>query len=734
MADNVAVVFSAQIGQLIDGVAAVKESILSIAEPIAAVQESLGAFGEAFAAAFAVEKIAGFFEHFAELGTQTQQAATLLGIGTDKISGLDIAAKASGGSLEGLVQSMERLGASLANAEGGSEKAKAGLQALGISAKEFQALSPQKQLEELAEKFSRLKDGIDKDAIAMAIMGRAGAQMIPIFNEGAEGLREFQAMAERTGTAMSKDVKNGFVATHHALIELGKSFEGVGIVIAQAFKPAFDGLVKILIDLNEYFVQSVNSGGLLKSLMNGLALGADALVEALAFVVAGLEMIWSVGKAAIEALAVDFNQLGKIMYAAMTFDLAGIKTAWADMMAANGKVSQQMAGEISTSMKNLESEIITIFGSSAEKQVAIAQNKTARLKMLNKDEVAAAMAAAQEQIKIADMQYTQTAEKLNSEAKLQQLTEKEKTQALLAALDARYDAEMDGVEQEKAIGGLSKAQHQKILDDELQMDQKYAADRQKIMDQAAEAEAKTWKAGADQVAGAFNSQLKGLLAGTTSFSQAMKNISSDLALKMIQDADKWAIEWIANQLRAAVMGNALKTTDVATTATTEAAKTTAVTTGVAARTTAETTGATAGVLAQIGNAFAVISADAAKTFAGIFAFLSPTLGPAAAGPATAGAAAVEASAMGMAVPGLAVGTDMVLSGGLAYLHSGEAVQPASVVGGGYSGAQGGGSGQFVFAPNLSAMDTTGLQALINKMMPQLARALSAYQNLNPSTT
>lgn len=266
------------------------------------------------------------------------------------------------------------------------------------------------------------------------------------------------------------------------------------------------------------------------------------------------------------------------------------------------------------------------------------------------------------------------------------------------------------------------------------MDQKYAADRQKIMDQAAEAEAKTWKAGADQIAGAFNSQLKGLLSGTTSFGQAMKNISSDLVLKMIQDADKWAIEWIAKQLQAAVMGTALKSTDVATTATTEAAKTTAVTTGVAARTTAETTGASAGIIAQIGNAFAVISADAAKTFAGVFAFLSPTMGPAASGPAAASAAAVEASAVGMAVPGLAVGTDMVLSGGLAYLHSGEAVQPASVVGGGYSGGQGGGNGgQIVFAPQLQAMDTTGLQALINKMMPQFARSLSAYQNLNPST-
>jgi len=33
---------------------------------------------------------------------------------------------------------------------------------------------------------------------------------------------------------------------------------------------------------------------------------------------------------------------------------------------------------------------------------------------------------------------------------------------------------------------------------------------------------------------------------------------------------------------------------------------------------------------------------------------------------------------------------------------------------------------------MSAFDTTGLQAMINRMMPQFARALSSYQNLNPS--
>lgn len=729
MADDVSVIFSAQIGQLIDGVAEVKESILSIGETLSSVQDALGEFGEAFVAAFAVEKVAGFFEHFAELGQQTAVAASLLGVSTEQISGLDIAAKASGSGLDGMVHSMERLGASLASAEGGSLKARAGLEALGISVKDFQALSPQAQLGELADKFSVLKDGIDKDAIAMAIMGRAGAQMIPIFNQGKEGLQDFFDIAERAGTAMSKEVTEGFEATHRSLLELGASFEGVGISVASIFKPAFDGIVKILIDVVQGFNNSIREGGTMKVMLEALAAAAKLVATALATAIGTIETLWTVGKAVVEALANDFRDLGSIIYGAMTFDMSGIKSAWSDLMNSNHQVAVDAANNMTSVEKNLMSELRTIWSSGADERVEIEQTKQARLKIANKDEVSAALSAAQEEIKIADEKYSQAAERINAEAKLGEISERQKTQALLAALEERHNAEMVALAEESEVGNLSAAQYQKILNDQEQMDQKYASDRQKIMDQAAEQEVKAWKSAADQIAGAFNSQLRGLLAGTTTFGQAMKNIGTDLVTKLIQDADKWAIEWIANQLRVAVMGNALKATDLSTTATTEAAKTAAVTTGVGARTAAETTGATTGVLAQIGNAFAVITADAAKTFAGIFAFLAPTMGPAAVGPATAGAASVETSAAGLGVPGLAVGTDMVLSGGLAYLHSGEQVVPATTSGP-FTGSNGNGGMGVTF--QVSAMDAASVQRFFKQNGLQIARVLQGVRAYNPS--
>jgi len=728
MADNVSVIFSAQIGQLIAGVDEVKQSILSIANPINSLTSSLGTVGEAFAAAFAVDKIDEFFSHFAELAVQTQRNAALLGVSTQQIAGIDIFAKSAGGSVDTLVMSMERLGLALARAGSGAQQQMAALQALGITVKQFQALSPQDQLATLADKFAVLKDGIDKDAIAMALLGRGGAQMIPVFNQGGAAIRAFQEEADRAGTSLSGAVVAAFEKTHSLLIELAASFEGAGITIAAVFKPAFDGIVKVLIDLAESFTQSVRQGGAMRVIIEGLAIAANGLATSLAIAIGAIETLLTVGKAVAYALGNDFRDLGKIIYSAMTFDTAGVKAAWADMMASNHHVAVNAAGEMTTVMNGMISQLRAIWNSGADANVAIEQTKNSRLNILNKDGVSAALAAAQELIRIADMQYQQQAEKINTEFKLMQITESGKTQALLAALDVRHNAELAALDQEAAVHGLSKAQYQKVLNEKLTLDQKYALDRLKIIDKAAEDEAKKWKAGADEVAGAFNSQLRSLLSGQETFGQAMQKIAGDLALKVIEFYDKIAVEWIANQIRMLVMGNAVKTTDVATTTAAETAKTTAAVTGAAARAAAETTGASVGIVAQIGNALAVITADAAKTFAGVFAFLAPAMGPAAVGPAASSAATVEASAAG--VVGLAVGTDYIISPGLAFLHGGESVVPAAQTSGPYTGGGQGNSMSIVF--NVNALDGNSVQAFFQRNATQISRVLSANVKKNPS--
>jgi hypothetical protein len=112
---------------------------------------------------------------------------------------------------------------------------------------------------------------------------------------------------------------------------------------------------------------------------------------------------------------------------------------------------------------------------------------------------------------------------------------------------------------------------------------------------------------------------------------------------------------------------------VAQVVTGEAAKTAATTAGVTARTSAETTGSAAASAGTIASVFKSILASAGETFAGIFGFLSPVMGPAAAGPAAAGEATVLAVAGGLAMGAWELPSDMLVQA-----HRGEMVVPAGV--------------------------------------------------------
>jgi hypothetical protein len=287
------------------------------------------------------------------------------------------------------------------------------------------------------------------------------------------------------------------------------------------------------------------------------------------------------------------------------------------------------------------------------------------------------------------------------------MTEQQKTQALLQALQQRYDMQTAEIDQELRLQGMTQQAYQRAADEKLKIDQKYAADRQKILDQAAEAEEKTWKAAADQISSAFDSQLRGLLAGTTTWSQAMKSMAGDLIIKLIEDAVKFELEWLASQAR--VLAGHL---------TSEAAMTSATAAGSAARTAAEQTSAASGMLANVAAAVQAIMRDAAQAFAGVFAFLAPTMGPAAAGPAAAAQASVSAAAI------FDVGTDYVVRGGLALIHPGETIIPAARGSGPFTGA---GMGAQVHAPvsiNVSALDSQSVARFFNDNSRHMLRAIN----------
>jgi hypothetical protein len=218
----------------------------------------------------------------------------------------------------------------------------------------------------------------------------------------------------------------------------------------------------------------------------------------------------------------------------------------------------------------------------------------------------------------------------------------------------------------------------------------------RLDEQSIAAQQAMWTGYFSSVTSAFNTQLRGLLEGTTSWQAAMTKTFENLTIKFIEMVEQMVVKWAAAQI----------------------AQTTAATTGAAARAAAEQTAADSGIVANAANAMKTIMTDAAQAFAGVFAFLSPTMGPAAAGPAAAAQASVSAAAV------FDVGTDYVVRGGLALIHPGETIIPAARGSGAYTGAH---AAPQIHAPvsiNVSALDSQSVSRFFNDNSRHMLRAIN----------
>jgi hypothetical protein len=163
----------------------------------------------------------------------------------------------------------------------------------------------------------------------------------------------------------------------------------------------------------------------------------------------------------------------------------------------------------------------------------------------------------------------------------------------------------------------------------------------------------------EEIGSSVSSSIMGMIEGHETLRQAAQKV----LLSMIQDFIQARIRMVADWLA----GIATQTTAMQVGQT---AQTAAVMSGVAARTSAEQAGAASGLAASAGTMISQILASAKEAFAGVFGFLAPVMGPAAAGPAAAAEGTVAAAAS------FDSGSWQLPSDMVAQVHRGEMIVPA----------------------------------------------------------
>lgn len=176
--------------------------------------------------------VAGTFVAFENLVTSVadlQDLADKIGDTAVNVAGLQRAADISETSLDNVAAASVRLTASLSKTDDESDAVAKALAAINIPLEEFKRLNPTTQIERVAQEMAKFEDGAGKTAIAVALFGKAGADLIPFLKDLAEvGAKNSQLTQQQIDDA-DKHAKS--------LAHLKSEFQDMARVVAVTVLP-----------------------------------------------------------------------------------------------------------------------------------------------------------------------------------------------------------------------------------------------------------------------------------------------------------------------------------------------------------------------------------------------------------------------------------------------------------------------------------------------------------------
>jgi len=180
---------------------------------------------------------------FAEMGDEVQKMALKTGLSTEALSELRHAAETSGTSLEGIEKGVKRMASTLLDAEMGLSTSVDALNELGLSVEDFKGLSPEEAFIKFMEAIASVEDPLKRSALAQDIFGKSGVDLLPMMENGSQGLAKLRQEAHDLGIVFDQEAANKAAEFSDAMDRMDKSVSGVKMAIAEQLIPALMPLI-----------------------------------------------------------------------------------------------------------------------------------------------------------------------------------------------------------------------------------------------------------------------------------------------------------------------------------------------------------------------------------------------------------------------------------------------------------------------------------------------------------
>ena len=274
----------------------------------------------------------------AEVGEELNKLSQKTAVSVEALSALLYASELSDVSAESLTKALKFLSTAMFDAKVKGGEGSAALKAFGVSALDAQGqIRPTEQvLLDLAEKFAAMPDSAEKAALAVKLFGKNGLDMIPMLNQGRDGLTEMMEEAKRLGLVMSADAARAAEEFNDNMKRLHAVNEGVQRQIGSALLP-------ILADLTEQMFLAKTEAGGFTSELQAITHNRQQVLTFLEEVATGLGFIAESAVLAKRVISQPFDSLSVVAKDVETWIKTDLLRSMKSMGYDEGQINAEIA-------------------------------------------------------------------------------------------------------------------------------------------------------------------------------------------------------------------------------------------------------------------------------------------------------------------------------------------------------------------------------------------------------
>jgi hypothetical protein len=170
------------------------------------------------------------------------KSADRIGIPVEALSQLQHAANLSGVQMSTLQGAMQRLSRGMVESAGD-------FAALGIAVRDAngQMRPTVDVLDDVADVLASMPEGAERTALAVRLLGRSGAELIPMLRGGSAGLQAMRAEADALGLTISNQTARRVEAFNDNLTRLRSQFTGLIRILTAQMAPALEAISNTIV-------------------------------------------------------------------------------------------------------------------------------------------------------------------------------------------------------------------------------------------------------------------------------------------------------------------------------------------------------------------------------------------------------------------------------------------------------------------------------------------------------